>query len=380
MERRIDMGNLTQEITRIRDEIDSSHEARKAFIREMKASVSETRNHANKMVKKFSKNRTECSRVEKDTLTSFVSGVRANVGGLIEGFENDRAGMAQETKAAVLECVLDVKEFVSGLKADVDDMLEAFKEDRIEKGRESRTKLSLLLSGLRSDVDEMMDRFKSERADVARETNAALLESLSKTTQFVSDIKEYVFVLQKGFSKIRIKKAKENKKERVRFIADLEGEVSRLRGAVQTLRMVFKEDCRVAGDVWRGVVSSPSQDVPGTPSIPLKRSPMAHVEIKGSEVEGFQDDRLINTEKQPVRQSKKPLKEEELFPDDFTQIQGIGPGRQKRLNEAGIYTFAHLAESTTDIIQEALGGVGQAAGVDKWIAAAKKLSRKQNSH
>ena len=370
------MGNLAQEMTRIRDEIDSSREDRKAFIREMKDSVSETRNHAKKMVKKFRKNRAEQGRAEQDTLTSFVSGLRTNVGEIIKGFENDRAGMIKETRKGLLACVSDIKEFVSDLKADVDDMLETFQDDRIDKGRETRTNLSQLLSGLRSDVDEMLGRFKSERADVTNETNAALLESLSNTKQFVADIKDYVFALQTGFFKTRLKKAKKNKKERERFIADLVREVSHLREGVQALRMGLIEDCHLAGHVWRGLASSPSPIIRESPAIRPKKAAMPHIEVKGREAAGSQKKPLINIGKQPARQTKKAQKEEVLYPDDFTRIQGIGPGRQTRLNEAGIYTFAHLAESTPDIIREALGGVGQLAGVDKWIAAAKKLSRK----
>ena len=370
------MGNLAQEMTRIRDEIDLSHEARKAFINEIKESVSKTRNHAKKMVKKFRKNRGERVRVEKEALASFVTGLRTNVGEIVKGFENDRAAMIQETRAGLLACVSDVKEFVSGLKADVDDMLEAFEDDRIDKGSETRTKLSQLLSGLRSDVDEMLGRFKSERDDVTRETNAALLESLSNTRQFTADIKDYVFALQTGFSKTRMKNAKENKKERERFVADLVGDVSRLREGVQGLRMVFKEDCRVAGHAWRGLIPSFSPVIRESPVIRPPKTPGPTIEPKGREAAGSQKKPLINIGKQPVRRTHKAPKEETLFPDDLTRIQGIGSNRETRLNEAGIYTFAQLAESTPETLRKALGGVGQPAGIDKWITAAKKLARK----
>ena len=370
------MGNLAQEMTHLREEIDSSREDRKVFIREMKDSVSKTRNHAKKMVKKFRKNRAEQVRAEQETLTSFVSGLKTNVGEIIKGFENDRAGMIQETRAGLLACVSDVKDYVSGLKADVDDMLEAFEDDRIDKGMETRIKLSQLLSGLRSDVDEMLGRFRSERTNVTRETNAALLESLSNTKRFTADIKDYVFALQTGFFKTRFKKAKENKKERERFIADLVREVSHLREGVQALRMGLVEDCHLAGHIWRGLVYSPSPVIRESPAIRPQKAAMPHMEIKGREAAGSQKKPLINIEKQPARRTHKALKEEALSPDDLTEIQGIGSNREMRLNEAGIYTFAQLAGSAPETLRKALGGMGGLVGVDKWIATAKKLARK----
>jgi predicted flap endonuclease-1-like 5' DNA nuclease len=45
--------------------------------------------------------------------------------------------------------------------------------------------------------------------------------------------------------------------------------------------------------------------------------------------------------------------------DDLKKIKGIGPVIAKRLNEAGIYTFAQLAELTLDEFEEALGDLLQ---------------------
>ena len=60
--------------------------------------------------------------------------------------------------------------------------------------------------------------------------------------------------------------------------------------------------------------------------------------------------------------------------DDLTSIQGIGKGMQERLNEAGLYSFAHVARSTPDILRNALGNLARLADVEDWIEQAKELA------
>jgi predicted flap endonuclease-1-like 5' DNA nuclease len=57
----------------------------------------------------------------------------------------------------------------------------------------------------------------------------------------------------------------------------------------------------------------------------------------------------------------------EAAPDDLTAIRGIGPGMKERLNQAGIYTFAQIAQSTPDALRELLGDAGRLAKVESWI-------------
>ncbi len=61
--------------------------------------------------------------------------------------------------------------------------------------------------------------------------------------------------------------------------------------------------------------------------------------------------------------------------DDLTKIPGIGPRRQTLLNQAGIHTFAHLAQSTTDHVCQILGKQTGKANVDEWISRAAAISR-----
>ncbi len=60
-----------------------------------------------------------------------------------------------------------------------------------------------------------------------------------------------------------------------------------------------------------------------------------------------------------------------VTPDDFTLINGIGPTFAKRLQSAGICTFADLAASTPAQIREAAKVAEWQADPAEWIAQAK---------
>lgn len=61
-------------------------------------------------------------------------------------------------------------------------------------------------------------------------------------------------------------------------------------------------------------------------------------------------------------------------PDDLTQINGIGPTFARRLNEAGIYSFAALAAADPEQVREVTKVANWQADPADWIAAAKALA------
>jgi predicted flap endonuclease-1-like 5' DNA nuclease len=58
-------------------------------------------------------------------------------------------------------------------------------------------------------------------------------------------------------------------------------------------------------------------------------------------------------------------------PDPLESITGIGPTYRRRLNESGIYTFAQLADTPPDLLQE-ITGVTRWDPAD-WISEARQL-------
>jgi large subunit ribosomal protein L21 len=61
--------------------------------------------------------------------------------------------------------------------------------------------------------------------------------------------------------------------------------------------------------------------------------------------------------------------------DNLKTIRGIGPAIEKRLNNAGVYTFEALAGLSVAELENILGNARRLAQEDDLIAQAKKLAR-----
>ena len=75
---------------------------------------------------------------------------------------------------------------------------------------------------------------------------------------------------------------------------------------------------------------------------------------------------------QPVEQPR-PV-ETDTRKDDLKSLKGVGPAIEKRLNNAGINTFADIVQLTPAELQEMLGNTRRVPAGDL-IAEAKKLAR-----
>jgi len=61
--------------------------------------------------------------------------------------------------------------------------------------------------------------------------------------------------------------------------------------------------------------------------------------------------------------------------DELTAISGVGPAIERRLNDAGITTFAELARTPHERLGEILKGVpGVSSKVETWTAESKDLA------
>lgn len=63
--------------------------------------------------------------------------------------------------------------------------------------------------------------------------------------------------------------------------------------------------------------------------------------------------------------------------DDLTKLDGVGPAFAKKLNEAGVTSFAQVAawtEADLDSLNETVSGVKAKAEANNWIEAAKALA------
>jgi predicted flap endonuclease-1-like 5' DNA nuclease len=63
--------------------------------------------------------------------------------------------------------------------------------------------------------------------------------------------------------------------------------------------------------------------------------------------------------------------------DDLKVIKGIGPAIEKKLNNAGIQTFAALARLNVEELEQILGGTRRLASEEDLIAQAEALARQK---
>ena len=63
--------------------------------------------------------------------------------------------------------------------------------------------------------------------------------------------------------------------------------------------------------------------------------------------------------------------------DDLTAIEGIGIVMQDRLNRAGIWNYAQLAEAKPEHVREALGKFSRGAKIEAWISQAQERAARK---
>jgi len=239
----------------------------------------------------------------------------------------------------------DLRDGVTELQSNVTDMLEGFKNDRAEMAGKLKNDLHTFMAGvnecvsdLKEGVSDMEEGFRDDHAEMA----AKLRDDLGK---FAWGIRSHVSDMKEKFKGEHDHMAGKSKAEREAFFSGVRNSVAELQEEVAGLLKTFADDLADARRSW-----SSSSHV-GKRAKREKVEPQAKGQAKG----------------------KKTV--ENLFPDDLTLIKGIGPGRNKALNDAGIRTFARLAASTPEELRQIFGEPARVADADlaKWIKQAKRL-------
>jgi predicted flap endonuclease-1-like 5' DNA nuclease len=362
------MENLTNEMTRLRCDIDLLRESRSAFLAGLRGEVRGNREHAIRMVNEFRSDRISRTGADREGRKAFAANLCAGVGDMLKDFREERTESASETRGALEACVSEVSRFVSDLKKDVQNTMAALHEDRVEMSRDTKENLEGFVSGLKADVENLLAEFKDDRASLSAETSAVLLDCVSSTRRFVSELKKDAQNTMAALIASRRQKTEADRRERESFIADLTQRVSALREHIQKVSKGFADDVSGARQAWTGVhrTQAPAEQNPATYTEETVQ-PGAGLEFEEAGLQpAFEDtEEESGSEERPA---------ESFVPDELTLIPGVGPGRERMLKEAGIYTFAQIAGSTPEGLRKALGEMGRLAPVEDWIEAAKRLS------
>jgi len=255
------------------------------------------------------------------------------MGRLTEDMTNLRDGIDALRNGRV-EFIAGLKHGMSELKSDVADMQQGFRKDHTRMAGNMKDNLKAFMAGteayvsnLKNDVADMQDNFRSDHADMARKLKNDLNVFASGLTSSVAD-------LEKQFRDEHEESTGKAGAERQIFFSNVKQSLADLKLKTTDLLQDISDDLAGARRAWSGA----------TPAW-----------------------------KRAAGKARRPAKVQ-AEPDDLTQINGIGPVMNRRLNEAGIFTFAKLASSTIEEIRGALGESAKLANFEMWVKEAGKLS------
>jgi predicted flap endonuclease-1-like 5' DNA nuclease len=180
---------------------------------------------------------------------------------------------------------------------------------------------------------------------------------------FVSDLKGDVFRMQVDFRKARTEGAGKTRDEREKYVFNL-------KKTVADLLQGFSADLEGARSVW-----FETTNIKHKVSEERKQKAIKRKALSETKPEVTEETPVEHAEVESEKTEEAPVKE--LIPDDLTIIMGIGKGMQAHLNEAGIYTYSQIAESTSENLSKALGKKLSrlATNIENWIEQAKELAK-----
>ena len=176
------MGLLTNDMTRLRDDIDALHNSREAFINGLMHNVAE-------MQSNFRDAHAEMSRELRQTL------------------DDNEAKRMQESMDSHGQRITEITD----RKRKVDETLTDFRNTHAEMASKTKDDLSTFVSNLKENVVQMHETFRDAHAEMSRELRQTLndneakrmqvaMDSHGERTSFVSDLSETVAGMRQEFA------------------------------------------------------------------------------------------------------------------------------------------------------------------------------------
>lgn len=391
------VGNLREETAEMRAGFRESHEnmaaeMRVAFadaVEQIKQRVVELNKHNADTRQATRQSLEDMARDQRTERNAFISELAGTVTAMLDGLLNARASMATETQAELGAFCDGLRRDAAALQEESDDLMAAIRKVQNGAARNSREERLSFLAGQVAFVNQFMDQVADMMAGIRRDQEKAASEARGSRQRFVYELKTEVAGQQTRFSQDRHRMAQETMDQLKSFEEDLKLHVKELKATVGTMRREFADDLAGAGAAWRKrkasvplavrakqkqekmVQETPMAQAKGKEAAPatkpeIETSPVMDAESAGPEPQGKEPDQA----EEPSRVGASG--EQRL--DQLTVIKGIGPRLQSKLYLAGVHTYADLAESDPAKLREILGQAARTASVENWIKQAKKLA------
>ena len=308
------MGVLTDDMTRLNDEVNALRNARHEFLKEQRAFASGSRDSVASMLAALNAERAETARDMRTRLHADRTERLATVREDLAANETQRIAEARR--------VQDVRRgFLSDVCGRVDD--------------------------IRAGADLLRTMFRNAHAEMA---------GVQRENRAANDSRRC------AAEENRVEEARQSSTAREGFLAGVRGQVDTLRAGVSRLRGEFAADMAGAHRAWGGAIASQEAKA--------KRPTAVKVDQK-SEDKG-RNTASVKAEERPAEKAA------DASPDDLTGIPGIGRSTQEHLNDAGIRTYAELAACNPGYLRTILEGSGRRGNVEEWIAEAAKLVKSES--
>lgn len=183
------MGNLTDDITRLCDEIVALRDSRQIFSNQLDRETEEMKTEVAAMRTGFRKANMDMARRTKADRVKFVSNLDTEVTGMLKSFDKAHAEMAEKTKKANVEFV----------------------------------------SNIANNISSMLTGYRKDRASMAVKTKKENVAFVKDVVKFVTAKAKETAVMMDGFKADHAKKAKAEKADRKNFVSVLGTEVSAMR-------------------------------------------------------------------------------------------------------------------------------------------------------
>ncbi len=343
---------------------------------QIKRQVMELKKHNAGMRQAMRQSNRDMARYQRDERNAFVTDLAGSVTAMLDGFLDARANMAVEAQAQLGAFCEGLKRDASLLRKETEDLLTAIRSSQAETTRSSRAERISFLASQVAFVNQFMGQVAELMDNLRREQEDAATRGHGSRQRFVSELRTEVSSLQNRFARERRHTALEMMEQLVFFDEDIKAHVKELKAAVGLMRREFSDDLAGARAAWQGrkAAASPSTTTEPAPKDSSEQTSAPQPEEAEPETVAMEEEPPAQAPEEDVpAPDKKNTQAKQTHLEQLTVIKGIGPRIQGKLYLAGIDTYAKLAKSNPARLREILDQVARTANVESWIEQAKKL-------
>lgn len=310
--------------------------------------------------------RENMAQVQTQELAEHTEAVRNAARQLRDNAEGFVATIGQNREKSAALQAKHLNQETNKLRSGVSNFRKSINTAQDAMATKQRAQLNAAVNDLRATTAEILKNFEAELAQMATEQDAELTQDMQTLQAQVNALRENAVQFIADADKAHQEAAAALRQDLFEHRTGLEATVASIRAQFRNEHDQIRKDHAEARLIWtrlntllqnrrakqKGQQSespAPVVEAPAPVSPPAPVASVAEVSVA------------------PDLTAATPR-------DDLTLIHGIGHATQRRLNEAGIWTFVQLAAADEEQLRQTLGQLGRLAKVDEWIALAREMT------